>query len=91
MDSLAGVHVALLEHRVDLGLGAVHDLLQTLHYLPRPRRYRRRGPHRRTTAPPLPPAPAAAPHSLTLPPPRSSEFLSPEELEGMKKGINQWS
>jgi hypothetical protein len=45
-DRLVGVHVTLPQRRVDLRVGAVHDLLQPLHQLPRGRRHRARRPPR---------------------------------------------
>lgn len=65
VDGLVRVHIALPEHGVDLRLRAVHDLLEALHQLPRPRRDRGRRHRCRRSVPPAPrPSSASAPHPL---------------------------
>jgi hypothetical protein len=49
-DRLVEVHVTLPQRRVDLRVGAVHDLIQPLHQLPRGRRHRARRPPRAPSA-----------------------------------------
>ena len=74
-DRLVGVHAALPQRSVDLRVGAVHDLLQPLHQLPRGRRHRPRRPPRSPSAAAAHPRRRNPSPGNSRPPPPPSNWL----------------